>query len=380
MDEVRPRTKYWSEGHANKIHSVAPDPIRPRSLSWKQDDVSQARPNLSNPSTPRHSTPVYRTRSLTETKSCEALLRDKELKRAKRKSSRSTDNLSHTATHVEARRSFSAAHSYDFHPGKSLVSNSSFLSSQVRKQKKQTSNSDSRRSKCDREISDVELDRTSGSINFVMSPIILKYEGEELEYHSQEHCFSIMIPKGAIKKKTTVEIQIGLAMHGPFKFPERSQNVSPILWLCSIPETKFRKPLQVTLPHCVTDAHLGGLRRRKQEEGLMLHFAVASLKSGPANKSRRQQFEFQATEGEEMYSVDEKEVMKGSLLTKHLSPLCIVATTSNKLEHLSRDLSLRASYCIVPVIPTVVSGQCWNIHFCLTFNLHSCIEVHTYTL
>ena len=377
VDEARPRTKYWSEGHANKIHSVAPDPIRPRSLSWKQESVSQQlRPNLSNPGTPCHSTPVYRTRSLNETKSYDSLMKEKELKKVKRKSSKSADNLSYTATHIEAHRSFSASQPYDYHHTKGTFANS-FVPGQMRRLRKQTPNSDNRRSHgSDRETSEVEHDRTSGSISFTMSPIILKYEGEELEYHSQEHNFTITIPRGALKKKGTVEIQIGLAIHGPFRFPERSQNVSPILWLCSIPETKFRKPVQVSLPHCVTDAHLGALKRRKQEEGLLLHFATASLKSGPANKSRRQQFEFNPAEGEETFSVDGD--MTGSLATKHLSPMCIVATAS-KVQHLQRQLALRASYCIIPVIPAAISGQCWSIHFCLTFNLHSCIEVRIHS-
>jgi hypothetical protein len=217
-------------------------------------------------------------------------------------------------------------------------------------------------------MSDVDQDRASGSINFTMSPIVLKYDGEEFGYHSDEHNFTVTIPKGALKKKGTVEVQIGLAIHGPFTFPERSQNVSPILWLCSIPETKFRKPVQIELPHCIcTDAYPGSQKRRKADSGLTLRFASANLKSGSSNKSGKRNFEFNFTEGEEVLSG-----MYGTLLTKHLSPMCVVAS-SGKISELPREIALHASYCIIPVLPVAVRGRTWNIHFCITYSLHCCI-------
>ena len=214
-------------------------------------------------------------------------------------------------------------------------------------------------------------DRSSGSICFIESPTNIVYDGDELEYHSSEHNFTIKIPKGATKKRGTTEIQIGLALHGPFTFPDRTQNVSPILWLCAIPDTKLRKPVQITLPHCITNAHHGSLKHRRGDEGLALQFASASLKSGTSSKSRKRQFEFHPTEGEEVLWPSET---CGSILMKNLSPVCIVASSA-KTADLKRELSLHACYCIVPVVPQRIQGRDWSIHFCITFHLQSCIQV-----
>ena len=329
--------------------------------------------------TPTRSTPVFRTRSLSDSQPYDIIVNSgKELKKSSHKSSHSTDNISHISTsysHVPARRTFSARghiQNHGYQPRGRVYTTPGIIS---RNRFSKSSNNTGRGS------NEFDPDRTSGSINFTVSPIILKYDGEELEYTSKQHNFTIRIPKGALKKKATVEIQIGLAIHGPFTFPEHSCNVSPILWLCSIPDTKFRKPIQVTLPHCVTNAHLAGsLKRRKPDDcrGLALQFTTASLKCGGSsssnNKSRgKQQFEFQPSDGEESITTDPLEMI-GSLSTKHLSPLCIVGSC-DKNQQLPRELALHAIYCVVPVLPAAISGREWNVHFCVTFNLNTCIQV-----
>lgn len=378
MDEAKPRTRYWSEGHSNKIHSVAPDPVRSRSLSWRKDELHNCSNHLLDAvtRTPPHSTPVYRTRSLNDTQSIEIMTDDMTLRKVQHKSSRSTDNLSHMSTttvgHAVARRSISLGERSPHHDAMILQRKKRVLTDPGVAGRRHTPNKGSTSSEHRNNASDSDQDRSSGSINFIMSPIILKYEGEELDYHSKEHHITISFPKGALKKKGTIEVQVGLALHGPFTFPERSQNISPILWLCSIPDTKFRKPIMVTLPHCITGARPGPLKRIKSSDGLTLHFTSASLKSATSGRSRKRQFEFNAAEGEEAFSSK-----GGSLLTKHLSPLCIVASCG-KLTELPRQIALNASYCIVPVHPVTISGREWNIHFCITFNLHSCIQVQSY--
>jgi hypothetical protein len=395
-----PRTKYWSEGHSNKIHSVNPDPIRSKSLSWQKNGCSTAS-TADSPShgmerggTPTHSTPVFRRRSLSETLSYDVAStpasREKETRRVSRKSSHSTDNLSHMSTffkHIPARRSFSARgrmtqQNESSHHSRERAYTEVVIGGRKRSFSRHPPNSDTKR--CGSVSGrvpggEIDHDRSSGSINFTLSPVILKYDGEELEYRSDEHDFSICIPKGALKKRATVEIQVGLAIHGPFTFSENSTNVSPILWLCSIPDTKFKKPITITLPHCIADARPGSLKRRKVEDSLSLHFTSASLKSGtsaaPANKScGKRQFEFSAAECEEEISSSQESGLSGSISTKQLSPLCIVASIGRSRD-LSREMALHAVYCIVPVLPAAICGREWNLHFCITFNLHTCVQV-----
>ncbi len=83
-----------------------------------------------------------------------------------------------------------------------------------------------------------------------LDPVVsIKCDSEGGEYRSEVHDFRLSVPKGAIKKRTTVEIHIGFALHGPFKFPGDLRPVSPIVWLCSTPEVKLRKPVEIMLPH-----------------------------------------------------------------------------------------------------------------------------------
>ena len=397
-----PRTKYWSEGHSNKIHSVNLDPVRSKSLSWQQNGCGTAS-TANSPShrpergTPTHSTPVFRRRSLSETLSYDVAStpasQEKETRKKSRKSSCSTDNLSHVSTffqHIPARRSFSARgrmtqQNESSHRLRDRAYTEVVIGGRKRSFSRHPPHPDIKR--CGSVSGrvpggEVDHDRSSGSINFTLSPVILKYEGEELEYCSEEHDFSIRIPKGALKKRGSVEIQVGLAIHGPFTFGENSTNVSPILWLCSIPDTRFKKPITITLPHCIADACPGSLKRRKVEDSLSLHFTCASLKSGssaaPANKScGKRQFEFNAAEGEEVISSSQESGLSGSISTKQLSPLCIAASIGRSRD-LSREMALHAVYCIVPVLPAVICGREWTLHFCITFNLHTCVQVMVY--
>ena len=398
---VAPRTKYWSEGHSNKIHAVSLDPVKSKSLSWKQDECVQSPSHvLDRGLTPTHSTPVHRRRSLSETRSYDVASlsgqRETEIRRVSRKSSKSADNLTQMAAffrHSPARRSFSGRSSSHHYPEQRERAFTDVLPGGRKRSytKPSPSHVDGRREarKVWKTSSDFDHDRSSGSISFTLSPTMLRYEGEELEYHSKEHNFSVKIPKAALKKRGTVEIQVGLAIHGPFTFPENTRNVSPILWLCAIPESKFRKPIQVTLPHCILDGRPGSLKRRRTDENLSLLFASANLKSSSSSSSSsgkncgKRNFDFDQAEGEDFVFSSTQDSLSCSFSTKHLSPLCIVASCGRMLD-VVREIASHAVYCVVPVVPVVPVGMReWNVHFCLTFNLPTCVQVyyisHTHT-
>lgn len=383
--EMAPRTKYWSEGHTNKIHSVNLDPIRSKSLSWRQEEASRmTSPQRERSVTPTHTTPVFRRRSLSETRSYDVVVASsssprRQVSRAgSQKSSKSTENISQQVStffrHSPARRSFSARGRIQNGEIRERAYTDIILGGS--RGRRGSFSADKRRS-VKTSCSELDTDRTSGSISFILSPVILKYEGEELEYHSREHNFSIKIPKGAVKKPATVEIQVGLAIHGPFVFPENSRNASPILWLCSIPDTKFRKPIHITLPHCIAEARSGSLKRRKYDEGVCLQFASASLKPASSKSRGRREFEFSPADGEEEIHCGPEADMSGAIATKHLSPLCIVASCG-KMNAVMQEMTLHAVYCIVPVIPITVTGRQWSIHFCITFDLPTCVQVYIY--
>ena len=368
-EQLKPRTRYWSEGHSNKIHSVTTDPVRPKSLSWQsQESISH---HSSVGKADKLQAAVCRSKSVSDTHSLQVAMVEDDLK-SRKVSSRSIDNLMQLARNV----GFSS---------RSTVANDKQHKKDALAQKRQkgftypvTKGSSSallceepRRSSDSTSMILLDDDRTSGSLGFVEQPTTIVYEGEELEYSLNEHNFTVKIPKGALKKRGTTEIQVGLLVHGPFTFPEQSRNVSPILWLCAIPETKLRKPIQITLPHCMTKGLTGSLKRKTGEENMTLQFASASLKSSHSSRLHKRQFEFMSAEGEESFSET-----SGILYTKHLIPVCIMASCI-KTSSIGREISLHGNYCIVPVTPRARERD-WSIHFCVTFNLHSCIQVNSY--
>ena len=58
-----------------------------------------------------------------------------------------------------------------------------------------------------------------------------------LDYTVEEHDITLRIPEGAVTVGETIHLEIGVAMYGPFNFPENSIPVSPIVWLCIQEET-----------------------------------------------------------------------------------------------------------------------------------------------
>ena len=73
------------------------------------------------------------------------------------------------------------------------------------------------------------------------------------EYTIEEHDITLRIPEGAVSKGEKIHFEIGVAMHGPFTFPENMRPVSPVVWLCILGEgVDLKKPFQLILPHFLT--------------------------------------------------------------------------------------------------------------------------------
>ena len=214
-------------------------------------------------------------------------------------------------------------------------------------------------------------------ISFIDPLVTIKCNSEGGEYKSENHDFKIRIPKGAIKKKTTIEVQIGITLHGPFHFPDAMKPVSPVLWLSTNPDTKFRKPVEITLPHYIDTSSTAvatppsvQTNASKQKRTHGLHFLRATC--SPASPTNRHShphktFRFQSTDGEHWFWVNENH---GTLHTKHLCFLCIAA-------NVNKEFASRAGYCLIPVIPKPIVDTSWRIHYCVTYLLKTCIQVGT---
>ena len=66
-------------------------------------------------------------------------------------------------------------------------------------------------------------------------------------FHFTEHSIILKIPKEATP--TEIDLEIGVAIHGKFTFPDNIRPISAILWLKLPEDFQFQKPIKIQLPH-----------------------------------------------------------------------------------------------------------------------------------
>ena len=93
-----------------------------------------------------------------------------------------------------------------------------------------------------------------------------------LDHVNEDHDITLRIPEGAVAEGEKVHFEVGVAMYGPFTFPENTQPISPILWLHLLEEDiKLSKYFELVLPHCYTGSAM--------PPNKILNFAIADHSS-----------------------------------------------------------------------------------------------------
>ena len=88
--------------------------------------------------------------------------------------------------------------------------------------------------------------------------------GREYTNNIIDHDITLKIPEGTVAKGEKIHFEVGVAMYGPFIFPENTQPISPILWLCLLEEdVELKKPFQVILPHYLTGLSEDSMEQHK---------------------------------------------------------------------------------------------------------------------
>ncbi len=176
--------------------------------------------------------------------------------------------------------------------------------------------------------------------------------------HSEDHDIHINIPEGAILPGETLSIEVGVALFGPFVFPEETVPVSPIVWLCVTSADQqnyqFLKPVEITLPHCLDPS------------------------SGSSSLHHRRFLKANHTfsgEGDGFYSMlptDGTAVFYhgkalGTLYTDHFCSFCIA-------ERITEDEATAANFCMIMARPKRPQPP-YDIYFGVMFCLATCIKV-----
>ena len=172
-------------------------------------------------------------------------------------------------------------------------------------------------------------------------------------FYDNTNEFGLEIPEGAIPEQESITIDIGVAMYGPFEFPEGLKPVSPVFWVCTR-ESRFScflKPVTITIPHCID---------LKSSDSLSLTFL-----KGDHEVNAQKIYQFQRIKGSEM--VFEAQQLKGVLKIIHFCSLCI----SGKV---SPELTKNTKFCIYAALPLAVPPlQTTYCRFFISYLLATCI-------
>ena len=194
-------------------------------------------------------------------------------------------------------------------------------------------------------------------ISFIDPLVVFKCDSAGETYTDDSHGISVTIPKSAISEGQVVHFEIAVTLHGPFTFTSGKRPISPMFWICTQEKVKFKKPIEVKLPHL-----LPGLTNNEALK-YGVNFAKATHFTGDPKSLA---FEFKPCYTKQQFIVDEHGTY-GTLQTTHCCFMCIEANQS-------RELTLRAGYCLSRV-EYQLSPSRYAVHFCATFMLGSCLKV-----
>ena len=169
------------------------------------------------------------------------------------------------------------------------------------------------------------------------------------------HDITVTIPPGAIPDEVAAHIEMGVALYGPFKFPDNCQPVSPILWFCIQEDIKPLLPLSFRLPHVIADLSQANIT-----------FAKAGHHHTYRDSMKRNMFTFEPVNiGESDFT---RESGYGYLSSKHCCFLCLSA------ENITQDLALQKGYCL-HILTENRSPASYRILLIFTYFLRTCLEV-----
>ena len=175
-------------------------------------------------------------------------------------------------------------------------------------------------------------------------------------YYDEHNDFGLEIPAGAIPEGESITIDIGVALYGPFQYPEGLRPVSPVFWVCVRDQKDFQflKPVKVTIPHCLD------LKQYDDIESLGLTF----LKGDHEMNYPQQMYQFQQAEGDVLI---EPLKIRAAIKITHFCSLCFSCKER-------RDLFEKEIFCLYSVVPCKISpGQPSDAYFFITLRLKTCI-------
>ncbi len=203
-----------------------------------------------------------------------------------------------------------------------------------------------------------QLETDSGDIVTSLHSIdTLSFTKAGMRYRNEPMGVTIDVPEGAIKEGF-LDIKVGLALYGPFSYPDGLRPVSVVLLMCPQQEVTLLKPIRVILPHIIDCA---------QDN---IDCCLTPLKACHDNYDDvKKMNRFEAFDVEDLKVFKHQSFNYSSFHIDHFCYVCLAAGIRPS----------NISYCLSRINPHVfplnrVSTMC----FCVSFCMKACLEVSIY--
>ena len=200
------------------------------------------------------------------------------------------------------------------------------------------------------------------SVPFLKPIEVIPVTSKGAVYSCEEYGVVVKIPEGALPSWLCSSLEVGIAQHGPFEFPTGVMPISPILWVCMQHESLLLKPVEITLPHCLTD-----LTENDPLKGDIGVLKASHSSDYTVNSNGRTVFQFREVDGEISFPTSSTNAV---LATKHFCFQCLKV-------NISPESAKKRGYCLIYGIPKPWPRSATvDISIGITYFLQTCIEVN----
>ena len=199
----------------------------------------------------------------------------------------------------------------------------------------------------------------AASVPFLKPIEVISVTSKGAEYSCKEYGVRVKVPEGALPPFMCSNLEVGITSHGPFEFPAGTIPISPILWICMPHESLLQKPVEITLPHCLTDL----------TESDPIKDDIGFLKANhhhdyTINSSGKRVYQFKEAEGDVTFP----DPYSGMLYTKHFCFECLKV-------NVTPESTRKRGYCLIYGIPKPWPNSSAVINIGITHYLQTCFEV-----
>ena len=188
---------------------------------------------------------------------------------------------------------------------------------------------------------------------------LLECTHDGLEYTFDAHDITFSVPEGAVTAGQNIHFEMAIAMYGPFKFPENTQPISPIVWLCLEEDIELLKPFQISIPHYLT----GITEDRYQYHQVCF---VKASHSDYVLKGNQINYIFRQCDAKPQFASCGDKTF-GVLISKHCCFYCLMANSTKEVINDSEYTLSRVERRVGP--------QTNEVYFLVTYFLRSCLKV-----